>query len=76
MNPDDAPTPGYQSYLLRCWCVHAHQATPRLRFSLVHTRTGVRRGFDDFDTLVAFLRQQIDSFTLDNVAPGNDDASM
>jgi hypothetical protein len=42
----------------------------------VYTRTGVRRGFDDFDTLVAFLRQQIDSFTLDNVAPGNDDASM
>jgi hypothetical protein len=71
MDPDGALTPGYQSYLLRCWCVHAQQEAPRLHFSLVHTGTGVRRGFDDFDMLVAFLRQQIDVFMFENREAGN-----
>ena len=69
MNTSDAPTSGYQSYLLRCWCVQPQQAATQLRFSLVHTRTGVRRGFDDFDTLIAFLREQVNSLALDNKHP-------
>lgn len=50
----------YQSYLLRIWRDEPHEAEySPWRFSLENPRTGVRRGFQDLDLLMAFLVDQL-----------------
>ena len=57
MSTHDRP-PRYQAYLLRLWEERPHADWPaEWRFSLEDPHTGERRGFADFDTLIAFLRQ-------------------
>ena len=52
----------YHSYLLRFWAVRGRDNLPAVwRFSLTEPHTGDRQGFADLDTLVAFLRGQIQS---------------
>jgi hypothetical protein len=58
MNPPDDAT-RYQTYLLRCWPTATGQQLHQWRFGLLHVQTGRRRGFGDFEELVAFLRSEM-----------------
>ena len=49
----------YYSYLLRLWQVDG-AGSPIWRASLEDPRTGERRGFADLESLVAFLKAQIE----------------
>jgi hypothetical protein len=51
----------YQVYLLRLWRESISEDCPPVwRFSLEDPRSGRRRGFRDFEGLVAFLQAQIE----------------
>lgn len=51
----------YHTYLLRFWAVRGRVGLPAVwRFSLTDPRTGERQGFADLETLVAFLRGQME----------------
>jgi hypothetical protein len=51
----------YQTFLLRCWHSAPPADAPSWRFSLVDVQSGGRRGFADFDALVAYLREQMEA---------------
>jgi hypothetical protein len=60
--------PADQVYLLRLW-FEASQAdgmNGAWRFSLEAPHTGARRGFADFEALVAFLAAQLDAGEADH----------
>ena len=51
----------YQTFLLRCWRSDPPAEGGGWRFSLVDAQSGQRRGFSDFDALVAYLREQVEA---------------
>ena len=63
-------SPLYRSYLLRCWVEHGFTVghPGRWRFSVEDPRTATRRGFTNWEALVAFLRTEL----LDETAGAHD----
>jgi len=65
----------YRSYLLRCWeerpppdqAPGRAASMGRWRFSLEDPHSGARLGFADFDQLIAYLSNQMQSNTREEV---------
>jgi len=60
--------PATHTFLLRAWFEHQqpNSAAGVWRFSLEATHTGARRGFADFEALVAFLADQLEAGPANN----------
>lgn len=55
------PPPKYQSYLLRCMETRSGLDSSTWRFSLQATDNGKRTSFADFESLVEYLRAELES---------------
>jgi len=65
-------TPAGRACLLRVWAVESTDGKRQLRFSLQDTQNNERRGFADFESLVAGLRDLVEEVEQSNCDGRND----